>query len=67
MANGEIRPDAHFITQVVYDLLDSGLNYPHRTTETRTSVTIQHRVLAEPFSPCLEKGVLLSVKTNAEI
>jgi len=63
----EIRLDAHFIAQVVYDLLDSGLNYPHRTIETRASVTIQHCVMAKPIPPCLEKGILFSVETNAEI
>lgn len=68
--NKDKRSGVHFVTQVVHDLLDSGLNYLYRTAETRAGVTIQHGVFARSFSPRLEKaqkGVLLGMKTNALI
>ena len=62
-----IGSDAHFIAQVVHDLLDSGLDYLYRAAETRASVAIQHGVFAESISPRLKKGIFFSVKTNTLI
>jgi len=52
---------------VVYDLLDPALDYLNGTAEARASVAIQYGVFTKSFPACLEKGVLLCVKTNTLI
>ena len=56
--------DVHFVTQVVDDLLDSALDYLHRATQARASVTIQHGVFKFILAS-LQKGVLFRVEANA--
>ena len=60
-----MRPDVHFVAQVIDDLLDSGLNYFYGAAEARASVAIQDGVVAKSLSARLEEGVLLRVKTKA--
>lgn len=52
---------------MVYDLLDSRLNYLDRTAKARAGVTIQHGVLSKPVPACLQKGVLFRMKADALI
>ena len=55
----------HFVTQMIHDLRDPGLDDLHRTPEARASITIQHRVVAQAFPTGLQKGVLFRVKAHA--
>ena len=55
----------HFVTQMIHDLRDPGLDDLHRTPEARASITIQHCVVAQAFPTGLQKGVFFRVKAHA--